>query len=131
MAQIFRKVTEGFIVRGRHIIRGFGIFAACLLVMDLVGLGIQRSIASPPVVTARRATAVRTRDPAESAACLSLTRNLARLRAEYDNYVKTTKETKFEELTKILDKIIKLKGEMRGSRCKIPPRTEGVRALPE
>jgi exopolyphosphatase/pppGpp-phosphohydrolase len=64
--------------------------------------------------------------PAMSSAanCAASTKELNRLRQEYKNYVATASKSgtvSFDELTKILDKIVKVKDEMRAN-CPIPPR---------
>lgn len=54
-----------------------------------------------------------------------MTKNLQKLRLEYKNYAASkTKDhpLNFDELTKILDKIVDLKHEMRKKNCEIPPR---------
>jgi hypothetical protein len=63
---------------------------------------------------------------AAAASCPSLTKQLNRLRTEYQRYV-TGSELKpdassFDELAELLDKIVDVKAEMRKSNCKIPPR---------
>jgi hypothetical protein len=59
-----------------------------------------------------------------AANCAAATKELNRLRLEYKNYVATASKSgtvSFDELTKILDKIVKVKDEMRAN-CPIPPR---------
>ncbi len=65
--------------------------------------------------------------PAASPAvnCGAATKELAKLRQEYKTYIAASTKAggvNFDELVKILDKIITLKDEMR-SNCKIPPRS--------
>lgn len=57
--------------------------------------------------------------------CGAANKELIKLRNEYHNYVVTSSKsnsTQFDELTRILDRIVTLKDEMRKSNCKIPPR---------
>lgn len=59
-----------------------------------------------------------------TADCAGLVKELNRLRSEYKEHAaKTGKaDASFDNLAEILDKIVKLKAEMRKSECKIPPR---------
>jgi hypothetical protein len=64
---------------------------------------------------------------ASSESCESMTRQLGQLRVDYDRYA-TGLEAQavaitFEELAARLDKIVKLKGEMRKAECKVPARS--------
>jgi hypothetical protein len=62
--------------------------------------------------------------PACAADCAGLTKELNRLRLEYKEYGTKTDKTgvTFDGLTEILDKIVKVKAEMRKNCKKIPPR---------
>jgi hypothetical protein len=62
--------------------------------------------------------------PAWAADCAGLTKELNRLRLEYKEYAAKPEKTgvTFDGLTEILDKIVKLKAEMRKNCKKIPPR---------
>jgi hypothetical protein len=59
-----------------------------------------------------------------AADCAGLTKELNRLRLEYKEYAAKTGKAgvTFDGLTEILDKIVKLKAEMRKNCKKIPPR---------
>ncbi|HMK33532.1 MAG TPA: hypothetical protein VK463_00595 [Desulfomonilaceae bacterium] len=60
--------------------------------------------------------------PAWTLDCASSTKELARLRNEYKEYSARNGKggVTFDGLVEILDKIVKLKSEMRKSNCKIP-----------
>jgi hypothetical protein len=62
--------------------------------------------------------------PAWAADCAGLTKELNRLRIEYKEYAGKTDKAgiAFDGLTEILDKIVKLKAEIRKNCDKIPPR---------
>jgi hypothetical protein len=64
--------------------------------------------------------------PVWSADCARLTKELNRLRLDYKEYAASKDKDKaqvtFNGLVEILDKIIKLKDEMRDARCKVPAR---------
>jgi exopolyphosphatase/pppGpp-phosphohydrolase len=62
--------------------------------------------------------------PSSAFDCGRSTKELARLRAEYKEYAAQTSKSgvTFDGLVEILDKIVKLKSEMRKANCKIPPR---------
>ncbi|MBI4965665.1 MAG: hypothetical protein HY913_20475 [Desulfomonile tiedjei] len=63
---------------------------------------------------------------ASAASCPALTKQLARLRSEYQRSANSPDlkpdGSGFDELAEILDKIVDVKAEMRKSSCKIPPR---------
>jgi len=67
-----------------------------------------------------------------AAGCPSLTKQLARLRTEYQRYVNgpdlKPDGSGFDELAELVDKIVDLKAEMRKSNCKIPPRPKSIGA---
>jgi hypothetical protein len=58
--------------------------------------------------------------------CWEMTRDLAKLRQKYVDYVHWTVDDSetvtFEGLVAILDEIIEMKNKMRAENCKIPPR---------
>ncbi len=57
--------------------------------------------------------------------CGSATKELAKLRNQYRlqaGVSSNERRSSFDDLMKILDKIVALKEEMRKSNCKIPPR---------
>jgi hypothetical protein len=68
---------------------------------------------------------------AQAASCGTMTKRLARLRAQYQEYASTAKskgnEVTFDGLVEILDKIVDLKAEMRRMNCKVPPRPAEAR----
>jgi hypothetical protein len=68
--------------------------------------------------------AVSVGDAAIAAGCAKSAKELSKLRGEYRSYAANSKPAHFDELTRILDKIIQVKGEMRKANCKVPPRTQ-------
>ena len=62
-----------------------------------------------------------------AASCASMTKELQALRLEYHSYAANSSAKSggksFDDLTKILDRIVELKNAMRKSECKIPPRS--------